>query len=114
MSTIALQLAAAHDWDAPLRTGSLTARQPIPSQYSSADKVRMGRISKAGKEGLRAILVEACWLLIGKDPAMREKYDRIKVRAGGKRAVVAIARMLLLRIRRILIDQRPYLVGVVA
>ncbi len=53
------------------------------SQYSSADKVRMGRITGIGKNTLRAILVEASWQLIAKDQLMREKYDRIKIRAGG-------------------------------
>ena len=63
-----------------------------PSQYSSADKVRMGRITGIGKNTLRAILVEASWKLITKDQVMREKYERIKIRSGGKRAIVAIAR----------------------
>jgi len=79
-----------------------------PSQYSSADKVRMGRITGIGKNTLRSLLVEASWTLIRKDPAMRDKYDRIKIRSGGKRAVVAIARTLLLRMRRMLLDKQAY------
>jgi transposase len=79
-----------------------------PSQYSSADKVRMGRITGIGKNTLRAILVEASWKLITKDQMMREKYDRIKIRSGGKRAIVAIARTLLLRMRRMLLDKQAY------
>ncbi|MHB8087671.1 MAG: IS110 family RNA-guided transposase [Anaerolineaceae bacterium] len=79
-----------------------------PSQYSSADKVRMGRITGIGKNTLRSLLVEASWTLIRKDQAMREKYDRIKIRSGGKRAVVAIARTLLLRMRRMLLDKQTY------
>jgi transposase len=79
-----------------------------PSQYSSADKVRMGRITGIGKNTLRSILVEASWTLISKDQAMREKYDRIKVRSGRKRAIVAIARTLLLRMRRMLLDGQAY------
>ena len=82
-----------------------------PSQYSSAEKIRMGHITGIGKNGLRAILVEASWRLISKDGAMRNKYDRIKVRSGAKRAIVAIARTLVLRLRRILLDGRPYVVG---
>jgi ABC-type polar amino acid transport system ATPase subunit len=39
---------------------------------------------------------------------MREKYERIKIRSGGKRAIVAIARTLLLRMRRMLLDGRVY------
>jgi transposase len=85
-----------------------------PSQFSSADHIRMGRITKAGKNALRGILVEASWTLIGKDPAMQLKYERIKVRSGGKRAIVAVARTLLLRMRRILLDGRPYAIGLVA
>jgi len=79
-----------------------------PSQYSSADKVRMGRITGIGKNTLRAILVEASWKLITKDQVMREKYERIKIRSGGKRAIVAIARTLLLRMRRMLLAKQAY------
>ena len=79
-----------------------------PSQYSSADKVRMGRITGIGKNTLRSILVEASWKLITKDQLMREKYERIKSGSGGKRSIVAIARTLLLRMRRMLLDQQAY------
>lgn len=82
-----------------------------PSQYSSADKVRMGRITAIGKNQLRGTLVEVAWRLIGKDRAMRNKYERIKIRSGSKRAIVAIARMTLLRTRRMLLDGTPYVLG---
>ena len=82
-----------------------------PSQYSSADKVRMGRITAIGKNELRGTLVEVAWRLIGKDRAMRRKYERIKVRSGSKRAIIAIARITLLRTRRMLLDNKPYVIG---
>ena len=85
-----------------------------PSQYSSADKIRMGRITCIGKNSVRAILVQAAWCLIRKDGVMRERYDKIKTRAGGKRAIVAIARQLLIRMRRILLDGTSYVPGVIA
>ena len=85
-----------------------------PSQYSSADKIRMGRITGIGKTSLRAALVEASWKLITKDGVMQEKYERIKARAGSKRAIVAIARTLLLRTRRMLIDNTQYAVGLIS
>jgi transposase len=59
-----------------------------PSQYSSADKVRMGRITCIGKSSLRGTMVE--------------------------RAIIAIARMTLLRTRRMLLDNRTYAVGLAA
>lgn len=85
-----------------------------PSQYSSGEHVRMGRITAIGKNDLRGTLVEVAWRLIAKDPAMREKYERIKARAGSKRAIIAIARTTLLRTRRMLLDRQPYVVGLAA
>jgi transposase len=85
-----------------------------PSQYTSADKVRMGRITCMGKNTLRAMLVQASWALIRKDGVIREKYERLKAKSGAKRAIVAIARTLLIRMRRLLLDKNPYVVGVIA
>ena len=85
-----------------------------PSQYTSADKVRMGRIACIGKNSLRATLVQASWALIRKDGVMQEKYDRLKSRSGGKRAIVAVARTLLIRMRRMLLDNNPYVIGLIA
>lgn len=82
-----------------------------PSQYSSGEHVRMGRITAIGKNTLRGTLVEVAWRVIAKDPAMHDKYERIRTRAGAKRAIIAIARTLLLRTRRMLLDGQPYVVG---
>lgn len=82
-----------------------------PSQYSSGEHVRMGRITRTGKAMIRSMLVEASWILIRKDGAMRLKYEAIKARAGAKRAIVAIARILLLRIRHMLIHKEMYVIG---
>jgi transposase len=82
-----------------------------PSQYSSADKIRMGRITATGKNNLRGTLVEVAWKVIWKDKWMRRRYDRIKARSGGKRAIVAIARITLLKTRRMLLDNKPYVTG---
>jgi transposase len=79
-----------------------------PAQYSSGEQVRMGRITGIGKRALRGVLIEAAWRLIGKDRLMRARYERLKRRAGAKRAIVAIARQLLLCSRRLLLDGQPY------
>ena len=79
-----------------------------PSQYTSADKVRMGRITGIGKDSVRTTLVESSWWLIRKDRDMRIKYEKIKARAGAKRAIVAVARILILRIRRMILDGQGY------
>ena len=38
-----------------------------------------------------------------------EEISGLKNRKGGKKAIVAIARMLIIRVRRILLDNEPYL-----
>jgi transposase len=79
-----------------------------PCQHSSGPNVHMGPITGIGKHALRQYLVEASWTAIGKDAGLREKYERIKERRGAKRAIVAVAHTLLLRMRRILLDGVPY------
>ena len=68
----------------------------------------MGHITGIGKSHLRASLVEASWLLIRKDESMRVVYERIKLRAGGKRAIVGVARRLLIRVRKMLLIKQAY------
>ena len=82
-----------------------------PAQYSSGEHIRMGNITHIGKGQLRAFLIEASWVLIRKDSAMAQKYQTLKYRCGSKRAIVAIARKLLVRARRVLLDRTPYVLG---
>jgi len=91
------------------RAGQLAAYVGLtPSQYSSGEKVRMGRITRCGKSALRAILTEVAWTAIKKDHGLRMVYDNLKFRRGAKKAILAVARRLLLRCRRVLLDRRPY------
>ena len=82
-----------------------------PSQYSSADKIRMDRITGMGKKNVRTILVEAAWRMNNKDKVMQAKYERIKAKSGAKRAIVAVARKLIVRMRRLLLDGNFYILN---
>jgi transposase len=79
-----------------------------PSQYSSGQHVRMGKITHAGNHRLRTRMVECSWIAIRKDPGLNKTYQAIKKRRGGKRAIVAVSRKLIIRIRRILLDGVTY------
>ena len=70
-----------------------------PSEHSSGGYVRKGHISRQGKTIIRKILVLAAWKAIQTDKRLRETFDRISVKAGGKKAIVAIARRLIGHIR---------------
>ncbi len=79
-----------------------------PSEYSSGAHVRRGHITRCGKSALRARLVESSWVAIRYDVELAAIYQRIRSRQGGKRAIIAVARRLLLRIRRVWLEERPY------
>jgi len=70
-----------------------------PCEYSSGENVRKGHISRQGKPMLRSLLVQASWIVIKYDKNLEEIYERIARRAGRKRAIVAVARRLIGRLR---------------
>ena len=79
-----------------------------PSEASSGDARRLGHISRQGAGRLRHVLVESAWVAIRKAPDLAAAFERIAYRAGKKRAIVAIARKLVGRIRAVIRTQRPY------
>lgn len=70
-----------------------------PGEWSSGENRRLGHISRQGAARLRWILTESAWVAIRRDSALKEDYERIASSAGAKRAIVAIARKLIGRIR---------------
>jgi len=70
-----------------------------PSEHSSGEHTRQGHITKQGKPLLRKILVQSAWVAIRYDKCLQAIYERIAAKSGAKRAIVAIARRLIGRIR---------------
>jgi transposase len=79
-----------------------------PREYSSGEHVRQGHISRQGKPIIRWILVEAAWTAIKKDFSLKAIFEKLAYRAGKKRAIVAIARILLGRLRTCVKEKRLY------
>ena len=82
-----------------------------PSEYSTEPYVRQGRITRCGNTRVRTALVESSWILVLSDPFMRLKYLKLKSSKGAKRAIVAIARKLIIIIRSMLSHNTPYRTG---
>jgi transposase len=80
-----------------------------PQNNESAGKKKSVRISRAGVY-LKPLLVQIAHAVIKSDkhPEIRNRYLSIKKRRGGKRAIIAIARMLLTAIYQILKKSEPY------
>ena len=79
-----------------------------PREYSSGDQIRQGHITRQGKSIIRRLIVEAAWTAIKKDPSLEEIFMKLSRRAGKKRAIIAVARILLGRIRTCIKEKRMY------
>jgi transposase len=84
------------------------------SEYSTGERIRKGRITGQGRGYIRAWMVQCAWMCIKRDPAMLEAYQRIaKNAASKKKAIVAIARKMVVRIWTCLHLKTEYEIGVV-
>ena len=79
-----------------------------PMEDTSADRHRIGAISKQGSRLLRFLLVEAGQIAIRKDAELARVYKRLTIRRGHAKAKVAIARRLLVRAFIMLRDEIDY------
>ncbi len=70
-----------------------------PSEYSSGENVAKGHITHQGNKHVRGILIEMAWRAIEKDPALEEFFNSLFPRTGKRKAIVAVARKLIGRIR---------------
>ena len=84
-----------------------------PSEYSSGEQERKGHITRQGCRWVRAWLVESSWIAVKRDPALLEKYQNVYKHCGSKKkAIVAVARKLALRLRALLLTRQEYVIGV--
>jgi transposase len=72
-----------------------------PSEYSTGLSVERGAILKRGPGSLRAAMLQCGWASVrrGGDPELRAMFMRLLPRTGKKRAVVAVTRRLVTRLR---------------
>jgi transposase len=63
--------------------------------HSSGEQDYGGRITKQGRRDLRATMVEAAWVAVGGHAYWKELFERLAVRLGKPKAIIAIARKML-------------------
>jgi transposase len=73
-----------------------------PSEHSSGEKTRKGRITRQGNPQIRFMLIESAWIAIRVDPALKSFYGKVAARRGSHKAIVAVARKLIGRARAIM------------
>ena len=79
----------------------------VPSEESSGDRTRRGRITKEGSSYLRWIMVQAA-LHAEQSPRLQHLYERVRERRGPMKARVAVARELLVIAWHMLRTDTPY------
>ena len=72
-----------------------------PSEYSSGETLHRGQILKCGPGSLRAAMLQCGWASVrrGGDASLRAVYARLSPRTGKKRAIIAVTRRLVVRLR---------------
>jgi transposase len=86
----------------------------VSSEHSTGDKENRGPITRSGDSRLRNKLVQCAWVAINKDPELRAFYRSVFVRqpkkVAARKAIVAVARKLTMRMYVVLKEQRPYII----
>ncbi len=82
-----------------------------PGSHSSGEHDWKGHMSYRRHKTLRSSLVECAWTTIQKDPIMLQRYNELRTRLTGKRAIIIIARKLVSRIYAVLKNETPYEIG---
>ena len=77
-------------------------------QYQSAETRRTMGITKEGSSHMRWVLVQAAWIAIRLDPALKKFYEKLKEKKNARVAVCAVARKLIVSAWHILKKQVPY------
>lgn len=84
------------------------------SEYSTAERIRRGHITGQGSRQVRAWLIQCAWRAIRKDPVLLGKFRSVWRNSGSKKkAIVAVARKLAVRMWAIELAGKPYCVGIV-
>jgi len=75
------------------------------SVHSSGQEHYGGRITKQGRREVRSTMVEAAWVAVRSHPYWKAMFERLADRLGRPKAIVAIARKLLVVVWHVLAEQ---------
>ena len=85
-----------------------------PTEYSSGENQRLGHIDRQGPARIRKLLIQCAWKAVASDSALESSFWELTHRRGKKRAIVAIARKMLGRMRACFVNEEEYCKGIIA
>jgi transposase len=80
----------------------------VPSTGSSSDNEVTKGITPRSNRPLRNVIIESAWIAIRNDSTLALKYNELRKRMDGNKAIVRIAKQLLNRIRYVLKNEKEY------
>ena len=84
-----------------------------PKEFSTGESIRRGRITGQSNPSIRAWLIECGWTAYKRDPVLLKKFRTVWGATGSKKkAVVAVARMLAVRLYALAKNGTPYQIGI--
>ena len=84
------------------------------SEYSTGESIHRGRITCQGSGKVRSWLIQSAWRAIKLDPVLLDKFQSVWRNSGSKKkAIVAVARKLAVRIRAVELLGQRYTIGVI-
>ena len=85
-----------------------------PSEYSTGKVIRKGRITRQSHTFVRGWLIQCAWAAIKKDPVLLQKYHDVSRNTGSKKkAIVAVARKLSIRLWHLAVNKEVYEPGLI-
>ena len=81
----------------------------IPTTNTSADKQRIGEMTRRGNTRVTTALIKSAWVAIRSDNELLMRYETYRKRMNGNKAIIKIAKTLVRRIRKVWIHKEKYI-----
>lgn len=80
-----------------------------PGEHSSGEEIIRSRTGLIGSRQLRAIIMQLAWVAVRKDGNLLDKFERVYRSSGCKqKAIVAVARKLMMKVHAITVKEEAY------
>jgi len=86
-----------------------------PGEQSSGEEIIRSRTGLVGSRQLRAIIIQLAWVAVRKDGALLNKFERVYKSSGCKqKAIVAVARKLMMKVQAVIRKEEEYDINIAA
>jgi transposase len=80
-----------------------------PGEHSTGEQIVRSRTGLIGNKQLRSIIIQLAWVAVRKDGNLLDKFDRVYKSSGCKqKAIVAVARKLMMKVHSVIEKEEDY------